>query len=187
MDIRFALAAALTVAAITPASALDFPPRRAGLWENTMHMDGMTKQMPSSKVCIDSATDAKMMAYGMHMKAEGCEPVHVAGSGNVRTVDTLCHLNGGTQKSHIMMNYMGDASYHMDMVTQFDPPMAGHAQSHVIQDAKWLGPCPAGMKGGDMMINGMKINVLDSMQHPMEGGRLTPAQIQAIMKAHQHP
>jgi Protein of unknown function (DUF3617) len=187
MQIRLALAAALTVAAITPASALDFPPRRAGLWENTLHMDGMTRMIPTSQICIDAATDVKMMHYGMHMKASDCEAVSVTGSGNVRVVDSVCHLNGGTQKSHVMVNYMGDASYHMDMQTHFDPPMNGKAESHMTQDAKWMGPCPAGMKPGEMMINGMKINVLDSMQHPMEGGRLTPEQIQEIIKAHQHP
>jgi 3-dehydroquinate dehydratase len=39
------------------------------------------------------------------------------------------------------------------------------------------------MKPGDMMINGMKINMLGGGM-PMHAGRLTPEQIQAIIKAH---
>jgi hypothetical protein len=146
-------------------------------------MDGMRIPPRTNKLCIDAATDAKLMKLGVAAKEADCTTMNISGSGNVRTVDSVCHMNGGEQRTHIAMTYSGDGAYHMDMRSQFSPPVAGNSQSHIIQDAKWTGPCPADMKPGDMMINGMKINMLESTM-PTHGARLTPEQIRALMKAH---
>jgi hypothetical protein len=189
MRLQFAIAAAVIFVG-AQASAADFPARRAGLWDVTVTMQGMNLPARTNKMCIDAATDAKLMNLGMASKEAKCTSMNVSGMGNVRTVDSVCHMNGGEQKNHIVMTYAGNGAYHMDMQSQFSPPVAGHNQSHIMQDAKWIGPCPPDMKPGDMMINGMKINMLGSMDHaaPGPGGNpyshLTKEQIQAIIKAH---
>lgn len=184
MRMQFAIAAAVLFAVpATSASAVNFPPRRAGLWDVTVNMESMKIPSRTNKMCIDAATDAKLMNLGMASKEAKCTSMNVSGMGSTRTVDSVCHMNGGEQKNHIVMTYAGDSAYHMDMQSQFSPPIAGKSQSHITQDAKWVGPCPAGMKPGDMMINGMKINMLGSTS-PTHAARLTPEQIQAIIKAH---
>ena len=186
MQVRFAIAASVVFAfAATAATASDFPTRRAGLWQISMHIDSAKMGAMGSKMCVDGTTDAKMMKYGMSQQGSECSPPSISGFGATRTVDAVCHMNGGTQKTHMTIAYADDSSYHIDMQTKFDPPFYGRAQSHQTQDAKWMGPCPAGMKPGDMeMPGGYKVNVLDSMANPAAGARLTPAQIQAIIKAH---
>jgi hypothetical protein len=191
MRLQIAIAAAVLFAtSATSAFSMGFPARRAGLWTVTVTMENMKIPPRTNKMCIDAATDAKLMNLGVASKDAKCTSMNVSGMGNTRTIDSVCHMNGGEQKNHIVMAYSGNAAYHMDMRSQFSPPVAGHSQSHIVQDAKWIGPCPADMKPGDMMINGMKINMLGSMDHPAPGsGRnpyshLTPEQIQAIIKAH---
>ena len=184
MRFHFAIAAAIAfTASAAIAQPAQFPARRAGLWTMTINMEGMKIPPRTNKLCIDAATDAKLMKLGVAAKEADCTAMNISGTGNVRTVDSVCHMNGGEQHTHIMMTYSGNGAYHMDMRSQFSPPIAGNGQSHIVQDAKWIGPCPADMKPGDMMINGMRINMLESTM-PAHGGRLTPEQIQAIIKAH---
>jgi hypothetical protein len=192
MRIAFAIATSVVFAAsIAPASAIDFPTRRAGLWETTMHMDQGGMGPMVTKMCVDASTDAKMMKYGMSHQNTNCTPPNLQGMGSMRTMDMVCHMEGSTQKSHVMIAYTGDASYHMDMQTVFDPPLRGRNKMHITQDAKWAGACPSGMKPGDMqMPGGYTVNVLNAMDRPAPGPRgnpyshLTREQIQAIIKAH---
>ncbi|MGN6515949.1 MAG: DUF3617 domain-containing protein [Rhizomicrobium sp.] len=191
MRLSFAIAASVVFAASTvPASASDFPTRRAGLWETTMHLDQGGMGAMNTKMCLDANTDARMMKYGMSHQSSDCAPPNIQGMGSVRTVDVVCHMGGSTQKSHITIAYTGNASYHMDMQTVFDPPFHGQSKNHMSQDAKWMGACPAGMKPGDMqMPGGYTMNIMNAMNHPAGAGgnpygHLTQEQIQAIMKAH---
>ncbi|HEY2035307.1 MAG TPA: DUF3617 family protein [Rhizomicrobium sp.] len=191
MRLQFAIAAAVLFgASATSALSMEFPARRAGLWTVTITMENMKIPPRTNKMCLDAATDAKLMKLGMASREAKCTSMNVSGMGNTRTVDSVCHMNGGEQKNHVAMTYSGDGVYHMDMQSQFSPPIAGHSQSHIVQDGKWVGPCPADMKPGDMMINGMKINMLGAMDRPAPGpggnpySHLTQAQIQAIIKAH---
>ncbi|MBS0273675.1 MAG: DUF3617 family protein [Proteobacteria bacterium] len=191
MHIRFAIAASVVFAAsAAQASPAEFPARRAGLWNVTVNMESAKLPAHTNKMCIDAATDAKLMKLGVASKEADCTSMKVSGSGSVRIVDSVCHFNGGTQKNHVEIAYAGDSAYHMDMQSQFSPAIAGKTRSHIVQDAKWAGPCPAGMKPGDMMINGMKINMLGPIGRPAPGpggkpyGHLTQEQIQAIIKAH---
>jgi hypothetical protein len=189
MRTGFAIAVAV-ICVSASAQASDFPARRAGLWSVTINMESAKLPASTNKMCIDAASDAKLMKLGLASKEADCTSMNITGSGNVRTVDSVCHFNGGTQKNHVVMTYAGDSAYHMDMRSQFSPPISGHKDSHIVQDAKWTGPCPAGMKPGDMMINGMKINMLGALdrasapQHGNPYSHLSKEQIEAIMKAH---
>lgn len=185
MRTGFAIAIAV-VCMSASAQASDFPARRAGLWDVTINMESMKMPARINKMCIDAATDAKLMNLGLASKEAKCTQMNVSGMGSTRTVDSVCHINGGTQKNHVTMTYAGNSAYHMDMRSQFSPPIAGKSDSHIVQDAKWVGPCPADMKPGDMMVNGMKINMLEAQSaHPPGGyGHLTRAQMEAIIKAH---
>jgi hypothetical protein len=187
MRTGFAIAAAVICgSAAASVQASDFPARRAGLWDVTVTMESMKLPARTNTMCIDAATDARLMNLGMASRDAKCTQMTVSGIGSTRVVDSVCHMNGGTQKNHIVMTFSGNGAYHMDMRSHFAPPIEGHGDSHIVQDAKWVGSCPAGMKPGDMMVNGMKINMLQVQSaHPAGGyGHLTRAQIEAIIKAH---
>jgi hypothetical protein len=187
MYARIACAVALLAIASAPSSALDFVHRKAGLWTVTTAMEGAPVKLGPMKMCLDANTDARLMQQSMQWKQDACSPPVIAGSGLSRTVDVVCHLDGATQKSHIAMNFAGDASYHMDMTSQSTPARFGRGSVHMTQDAKWSGACPKNMKPGDMIIGSMTINVLDAGSGGMGRGHLTKEQIEALIKAHRHP
>jgi hypothetical protein len=67
-----------------------------------------------------------------------------------------------------------DSEYRGDMKMTFDPPLAGAAEMNMKMDGKWLGPCKAGMKPGDIVMQGMpRMNVLEMGKG---GGGITPEQ-----------
>lgn len=150
-------------------------------------MEGMPNKLGPMNMCLDANTDAKLMQHAMQWKQDTCSPPAIAGSRLTRTVDVVCHMHGATQRSHIAMNFSGDASYHMDMTSKMTPARYGSGTVHMTQDAKWLGACPKAMKPGDMLIGPMTINVLDAGAAGRPRGHLSREQIEALIKAHQHP
>jgi hypothetical protein len=53
----------------------------------------------------------------------------------------------------------------MEMNSRYSPPLAGRSESSNLIESRWVGPCKAGQRPGDMVMgNGMKMNVLDMMK-----------------------
>ena len=143
-----------------PAYAESIPARKPGLWEITMHRDGSPMAAPASQLCLDAKTDAQLMKNGEAMANGMCDKPQVSGSGSTRVFDTVCHISGSTQNSHSVMTFPDSSTYHVDVTSTYAPPLYGKSSGHMTQDAKWVGPCPADMQPGDMMMNGMKMNIL---------------------------
>jgi hypothetical protein len=138
----------------------DFPPRKPGLWQIEMAMQG--RQMPAQKMtmCIDATTDAELYKLGLNASQGMCDKPAIARSGSTVTVDAVCRIGESRTATHSVTVYSGDTAYHTDASTKIDPPIGGHGDSAMMQDAKWVGSCPADMQPGDMsMGNGMKMNV----------------------------
>jgi hypothetical protein len=57
------------------------------------------------------------------------------------------------------------------MKVTYSPPIMGMSSSRIAMDAKWLGPCKAGQKPGDMFMNGVKIDPQQPPQQPAPGRR----------------
>jgi hypothetical protein len=159
------LAATALVAVLTggPASAEDFPPRKAGLWVIDMTTGG--KASPHQmQICIDSATDAEMYRFGMNAARGMCDKQEVSRSGDIVTVDSSCAVGQSRVTTHAVITYDGDTAYHTESKSTFDPAMMGQSESTTTQDAKWKGPCPADMEPGDMIMGkGMKMNIKKMM------------------------
>ena len=50
----------------------------------------------------------------------------------------------------------------MESRSTYSPPMMGRSEGTAIIEAKWVGPCKAGQKPGDVVLpNGMKMNLLE--------------------------
>ncbi|MGH6870141.1 MAG: DUF3617 domain-containing protein [Rhizomicrobium sp.] len=184
MLLRSISAVALVALAAAPSSAADFIHRKAGLWTLTMHVDGVSHMPGATRMCLDAGTDAKLMNHSMAWQPKDCDPPSIQGMGAMRTVDVTCHMDGGMQKTHMVMTFAGDSAYHMDIDTRNTPPRFGRGSMHMTQDARWTGACPSDFKPGDVEVAGMKVNVLNG--GGMAGGHMTKAQIEALIKAHQH-
>ncbi len=147
------------------ARAVDLPPRKPGLWEVTLHLPDKRIPPQVTKVCTDAATDARLFKFALNMASGKCNRTDIQRSGDVVTMELECKPGETTIKSHIVMTFASDSAYKIDAQTHFEPPIMGRGESHVTQDARWAGPCPADMQPGDMIgPHGVKTN-LNALAH----------------------
>ena len=149
----------------TSARADDYPPRKPGLWEITMNLASAHAPPMVSKMCIDTATDAALYKIGSDAPGIQCSRRDIVRSGQTMTIDSVCNMGNRTFTTHAITVFTDDVAYHTDNTSHIDPPLTpGQAETKTSQDAKWVGPCPADMKPGDMMLpNGVKMNILSKM------------------------
>jgi len=141
------------------ARAQDFPPRKPGLWQMEMTIS-VAPRPQQMKMCIDAGTDAEMYKMGINAAQGMCDKPLISRKGSTVTIDSTCQMGEMHTTTHAVTRFTGDTAYHTEASTKVAPPVAGGGDSTVVQDGKWVGPCPADMVPGDMtMANGMKMNV----------------------------
>jgi hypothetical protein len=167
MKIRL-FAAAACIAAAVPALAVDFPARKPGLWE-IQTGDAIGKGPAGGHTvqqCIDAASDKALRDMGQGMGKEMCAKQELHLDGGKLVMDSVCRIGNTTATSHAVMSGDFSSAYRMESKSTYNPPLMGRAEGTSVMDAKWIGPCKADQKPGDMvMSNGMKMNVLDMMNN----------------------
>jgi len=153
---RFGAALVIVFTYAVPALAAELPPRKAGLWEMTTTSNGRTTPL---KQCVDAATDQAMQENAGPTPQRSCSKRDVQKSGDTTTVDSVCTVAGKTLTHHMVITGSFDSGYTMAITTEGDGIPAAR---NVTIAAKWVGPCAADQKPGDMIMqNGMKINLVD--------------------------
>ena len=172
MRYRFAIFLIPILCADT-ALALDLPTRKAGLWQLTMNFNNSKIPPQTMRQCIDGATDKLLNSNFGGAAQQSCTKQDMTRSGATITVDSVCSFGGGSTTSHAVITGSFDSAYTMQVTSKrvggpSYPGMHPTGETHMSIAAKWLGPCQAGQKPGDMlMANGMKVNVLElQKQHP---------------------
>lgn len=164
MDYKLLIALALLLPATAWAEDVQYPPRRAGLWDGSVKMGERTTQ---TQYCVDPATDRQMMEYGNQKLKEAGGQVSVKIDGHVVHVSSVTKVGSRTMTMEQTLTFNGDSQVTGVGHTSFDPPMpqAGKAfPGDMVIEQHWTGGCPADMKPGDMIVNGQKINVTDMMK-----------------------
>jgi len=166
MKIRLPSVAACMVAAAVagPAFAVDYPARKPGLWE--IQTGDATGKRPghSSQQCIDAASDKTLREMGQGMGKDMCSKQDLRLEGGKLVVDSVCQIGTTTVTSHAVVSGDFSSAYRMESKSSYSPPLMGRAEGTSVMEAKWLGPCKADQKPGDMvMSNGMKMNMLEMM------------------------
>jgi hypothetical protein len=147
-----------------PAAADDFPSRKAGLWEVKMTMPG--GHSVTTQQCIDAQTDQAMQSNADARSKKACSKNNVQTSGNTTTVDSVCTIAGKTRTTHTVITRVSDTSYTAVTTTEGGSP----AMPPMTTAGKWLGPCAADQKPGDMIMpNGTKMNILDMQKRGVPG------------------
>jgi hypothetical protein len=146
----------ILVLGVTAASAAEFPPRKAGLWNLSMKSpDGRTVSMQQ---CVDAKTDAALQSMSGGMAQRACSKRDIQRSGDTITIDSVCTIAGRTRTAHAVITGSFDSNYTMVMTSQGE----GTPARSTTMTAKWTGPCAAGQKPGDViMANGFKMNILE--------------------------
>lgn len=149
------------------ASAADLPKRKSGLWEMKTQMDGMPSPGPM-QMCVDQNTDNLMQERASREKPN-CSAMDVNRAGGKVTIHAVCKHDDVTVTSDAVITGDFESGYRNDMKIRYTPPQHGMSDMHMIQEAKWLGPCKAGQRAGDVMMPAMpggKMNIQDMMNDP---------------------
>ena len=140
----------------TEAIAADAPKRKSGLWEMKTQMSGMPAGMPGGgpiQMCVDQANDNVMQERAK--EKSNCSVMDVnRGVGKV-TIHSVCTSEGITATTDAVITGDFENSYKNDMNITFSPARNGMSKMKMTQEARWLGPCKAGQKPGDVMMPGM--------------------------------
>jgi hypothetical protein len=161
----------LVLIGVAPALAADFPARKPGLWQiNTTISTGHTV---SIKECVDARTDQMMQArFGGGAPQRNCAKHDMQKSGNTITIDSVCTVMGKTATHHAVITGSFDSSYTMTMTSETQGVPAPRT---ITMSAKWLGPCTAGQRPGDMIMpGGQTMNILSPAMSGAPGGPMTP-------------
>jgi hypothetical protein len=147
-------------------AAIDMPARKAGLWQLTMIFEGRNLSQQNIKQCIDAATDKQMNSMGGQFQKENCSKQDMQHVGNTIIVDSVCKMGPGTSVTHAVMTGDFNSAYKVTVESKHEgaamPGMPTGGTSKMTIEAKWLGPCAADQKPGDMIMgNGMKMNIRD--------------------------
>jgi len=164
---------AATPVAAAPAAGPATPPhRKAGLWEQTVSTAGMTQ---TSRLCLDDKTEAELAWWGGQAGKSACEQTSITPAPGGWSFSSVCSMgSGGTVTSQGTAT--GDFGSHYVVEATSSTTGAGAPQmngEHKMKiEASWKGPCPDGMRPGDMELpNGMKINMLDMTARAPSGPR----------------
>jgi hypothetical protein len=158
MRVTFVTATALAAIFATAAAADEYPPRKPGLWEVTVHNSAIPDV--TTKMCLDAETDQLFHKFSDNIRTQHCAKHDMKVTGGTVVMDTSCALGGTTVTTNSVTTFTGDSAYHVDVKMHFDPPKLGQSDMSTTQDAKWVGDCPADMKAGDLLLpHGIKINI----------------------------
>ncbi len=168
MNLRHALLIPSLLIVTSAVLAADYPARKPGLWETSVRTEGKgNEKVPAhvSQQCMDAASDKAMREMGMGMSQGMCSQQDVRNEGGKLVIDSVCKIGNTTATTHGVITGDFSSAYRMEMNSKYSPPMMGLATGVSVIEAKWLGPCKADQKPGDMvMANGQTINLMDMMK-----------------------
>jgi len=145
-----------------PVLSAELPVRKPGLWEieTTLPNPKIPKQV--IRQCVDAATDQMMQSRAGINSQRECSKRDLQKSAGSITIDSTCTTGGKTRTSHVVITGSFDSGYTLTVTSQSE----GAPESKTItMAAKWIGPCAADQKPGDMiMANGTKINIMDAQK-----------------------
>ena len=157
---RIAILAGIVVIATGIAAAeTPAPHQKPGLWETVMTMMGKPY---TSQSCVTEESEAKMSVFGSQTRQKNCSSSAVSHNmdGSWSSVSTCKFGSGAARTTHAKIT--GDLNSKFSIVIS-----AEGSTPETNMTMTWTGPCKPGMRGGDVIMNGMKMNALDGT---MSGG-----------------
>jgi hypothetical protein len=161
MDMRFKpafLVAALTVwIGFAGADEIKPPPTKDGLWEthSMQTQQGKTVSDRSVKMCQSKELTKSMQSNGEELRKKNeCTSSVTQPSPNTFVEERRCAKgpNAGSV-TKVVYTHQGDTASHTEMHMN-----VGKSETVMIMDTKYLGSCPAGMKPGDLIMDGKIIS-----------------------------
>jgi hypothetical protein len=157
-----ALAAVLLLGA-APALAIELPTRKAGLWELKMLRAGSPTPEMTMQHCTDETTDKKMTSSLSPMAKQNCSKNDTRKTATGYASDSVCSYGGTTMTSHSEVTGDFNSAYSVKVTSHNDGAPAGAPRdTDMTLQAKWLGPCAADQRPGDIVMpGGFRMNITD--------------------------
>jgi hypothetical protein len=130
----------------TTAATPTAPTPKAGLWE--MKASSMGMSMPAMKVCVGEAKPGEN-PFTQKPQGANCAKNEVTASAGGYAIDSECTVNGMTAATKGTVSGDFSSAYKVELTTKMSGPnIPAAAQKEVqsVMEAKYVGPCPAGMK-----------------------------------------
>jgi hypothetical protein len=145
-----------TTAATTLAA--DLPKRKAGLWEVTATTSGTAKAGQGAttvSMCIDQNPDDWLQPAKCSKQETKVERDRILFS-------NVCLFGKTTATSRGVVSGDFNKAYKIETSSTYVPPLAGMKEASTTTNAKWLSPCKAGQRPGDVIMpDGGTVNMND--------------------------
>jgi hypothetical protein len=164
MAARFCATLILVLICAISARADELPSRKPGLWEVKTNVETRNGPPLLIQQCIDVATDQMMGSLAGPYSADACSKRTVQRSANAITIDSACTVGDKTATAHAAITGSFDSAYTMVVTSQSTGTPDDKMTTTIV--ARWLGPCTADQRPGDMIMgNGLKFNILDMQKY----------------------
>jgi hypothetical protein len=135
---------------IATAWAVDAPELQEGLWEvrgYNLENPGQKKTEFAAKICRDHEYDKKSRIF--LEKTKGCT-LNITSLGGARySSKSHCTINGTVVDSTSTIEFQSATAVHSESHTTYSPAFRGKQEDTIVQDQKYAGVCPSGMKPGE--------------------------------------
>jgi hypothetical protein len=163
----------LALICAAPATASELPLRKPGLWQVKTTIENNNAQAEVIQQCIDAATDQMLQSSAGPFSPSACPERNVKRSENGMTIESVCSVGGKAATAHSVVTGSFDSAYAMTVTSQSEEFPGGRMT--MTMEAKWLGPCAADQKPGDIvMSNGAKINIPEMEKRSLSSGTPLP-------------
>jgi hypothetical protein len=143
----------LCALAIAVARAASPPQLQQGLWEirvQSTENPGAKKTEYAFRLCRDHAYDKETDDLVKNNKS--CTTKLQSLGSDRFSAASRCTLSGIVIVSQGLSVYQNGGSVHSESAATYTPPLYGKTDETMIEDQRYLGSCPAGMKPGDRMM-----------------------------------
>ena len=151
---------------VAAAASADAPQRKSGLWEMKMSGGNMPGGMTMQQ-CVDQKSDD---ISKMQEAKSNCTKNVVRREGEKVVAESVCKMQGTTATTRSVFTGKFESAYKGEIKTTYDPPLHGMRESSSMMEAKWVGPCLAGQKAGDVVMPGMP-GGMPNMEEIMKRGQ----------------
>jgi len=154
---------AASPAAAATADAETFPRRKAGLWE-VRSAAAQGHGLAPTRYCLGEQADQPRNHLDRQVGTRGaCTLGAFQRAGGAWVAESVCKEGRTNVVSKAIASGDFEAEYRIDTLVSYDPPLGGvKREDKEAVVARWLGPCPAHHKPGDMIVPGLgTLNMID--------------------------
>jgi hypothetical protein len=162
---------------VAPKPSPPRPPRKPGLWETTLSEEGSPEKPQVLKICIDALTDQHLGILGTDLSGDTCTTRTFSPQGD-RSWGVLaeCAMGAGVVTEY-SGSLTGDFNSHYDMNVR-SQTTGGSQMNRVtnyVVSSKRLGACAADQKPGDVINDGVKMNLFGMAGVDRDGSKASEA------------